>query len=225
MVEMKSAIEKLTERVVMLEGEKEAVARRVNQVEERAKKVKENLEGVEREMINGMGKAKDEAKREMKDEMKKDEERSVHIVIYGMEESKKEEANERIAEDVKKVGELAEVMEVELKGEVVVKYRLGRKREEGAKTRPLKVMIGDDETRARLMNYSAELSRVEGWKRVFVAPDLTDEEREEDRKQEKERKEEAARRTEAAKEEGRQKKSIVVGKRGKRRIIKIDDRD
>ena len=41
MVEMKSAIEKLTERVGMLEGEKEAVARRVNQVEERAEKVKE----------------------------------------------------------------------------------------------------------------------------------------------------------------------------------------
>ena len=73
MVEMKSAIEKLTERVGMLEGEKEAVARRVNQVEERAKKVKENLEGVEREMIDGMGKAKDEAKREMKDEMKNEE--------------------------------------------------------------------------------------------------------------------------------------------------------
>ena len=223
---MKATMEKLEERIEALEGEREVVAKRVGKVEKKAEKVKEELEGVEREIVSGMGKAMAEAKEKVITELKQDEIRGARIVVYGLKESDKEEKEEEGAdwkeEEKSKVKEMARVMGVELEGEVEVKFRAGKKGAgEEARPRPLIVKIADEETRAKIMKNSGKLSREEGWKRIFVSPDMTREQREAAKKVETEMREKADRETEKAKDEGRSVKYRVVGQRGSRRIIEI----
>ena len=92
-------------------------------------------------------------------------------------------------------------------------------REEGAKPRPLIVRVTDDETRERIFRNAGLLSQEERTKKVFISQDLTWQQREEDRKAEVERKEDAARRTEQAKNKGRKGRYMVVGGRGRRRVV------
>ena len=56
-------------------------------------------------------------------------------------------------------------------------------------------------------------------RRVYINPDLTPQQREEDRKKEVGLKEEAARKTEEEIANGSGKKFIVVGTRGRRRVV------
>ena len=113
---------------------------------------------------------------------------------------------------------LAEEIGVEIQGRMVVKFRAGRKKEP-EKPRPIVVKVEDDETRERLLTNARRLARKEEWKRVYVAPDMTWQQREESIKDEKKKKEEAEKKTEEAKNEGRKGKFVVVGIRGRRRIV------
>ena len=225
MKEMREAIKQLERRIEGLEGEKYVVAKRVGKVEKRADKVKEDLEGVEREIVSGMEKAMEEAKKEMKVEMWRDENNSEKIVIYGLKESDKEEKGAEWREEEKgKVKEMARVMEVALEGGVEVEFRAGRKvEEEGARPRPLIIRIANDEARAKMLRNSGRLSRVDDWKRVFVAPEMSKDQREAAKQEEKARKGEAARLTQEAKDEERAVRYIVVGRGKSRRIIEIKD--
>ena len=83
----------------------------------------------------------------------------------------------------------------------------------------------DDESRARIMRNARNLSRKDGWKRVFVAPDLTFEQREEARRQEKELREEAQKKTDDAKNEGRAVRYVVIGQRGSRHVSEVQERE
>ena len=227
MKEMKEAMDLLTRRIEVLEGEKEAVVKRVGKVEKRAVKVKEDLEGVEREIVSGMEKAMVEAKKEMKVEMRREENNSEKIVIYGLIESDKAEKGDEWREEEKgKVEEMARVMEVELEG-VEAQFRARRKiEEEGVtKPRPLIVKISNDKARAKILQNSGRLSRQADWRRVFVAPEMSREQREASRKEEKELREKATRQTDEAKDQERAVRYIVVGKRGSRRIIKVGIQD
>ena len=226
MKELRAEVDELSKRVTSLEKEKEKVTKRVVNVEEKAEKVKESIQDVEKEVASGMKTAKEEVKKEVKIEMKAQEERSANIVIYGIEESKKESVEERTAEDRIKVGEMARHVEVEVSGVVDVKYRAGKKSEEaGAKPRPMIVRVSDDETRERLLANARKLMRVEGWQRVFISPDMTWEQREEGRKIEKELRDQAEAKTAEATNEGKKGKFIVVGPRGKRRITWKEERE
>ena len=62
------------------------------------------------------------------------------------------------------------------------------------------------------------MARKEGWKKVFVAPDLTPRQREEEKKKENERKKEAEEKTEKDQEDGK-KGRWIVGKGGQRRVV------
>ena len=225
--EMKERMGKLEERIEEMEGEKEAVVKRVGRVEKKAEKAKEDLEGVEREIKSGMGKAMAEAKKEVITELKQEEIRSARIAIYGLKESEKEDEGAEWKEEEKgKVEEMARVMGVELVGEVEVRFRAGRKGVgEEARPRPLIVRIADEETRAKVMRSSGKLSREEGWKKIFVAPDMTKEQREAARKEEMELREKADSQTKTAKEEKRNVQYRVVGQRGSRRIVEIPLRE
>ena len=79
--------------------------------------------------------------------------------------------------------------------------------------------MADHETRARIFRNAYKLSRNDSTRRVFISHDLTWQQREDDRKAEAARKEEAARKTEQAKNEGRRVKWVVVGARGKRKVV------
>ena len=110
-----------------------------------------------------------------------------------------------------------------MKGEVVVKFRAGKKKDDN-KPRPMVVKITDDETRARMLNNARRLARDEVWRKVYVAPDMSWEQREEDKKREKELKEKAEAMTGKAVEEGKKGKYKVVGRRGGRRIAWEEDK-
>ena len=148
--DMKSEMKKMDDRVKVLELEKEVLAEKVERMEKGAEKVTERVEGVEKEVATGMQKAKEEVKSEVKTEMTRREGNSNNICIYGLPESKEEDAVKWRESEHKKVTEVTEQMGIQVIGEVVVKFRSGRKREEGAKPRPMIVRISDDETREKI---------------------------------------------------------------------------
>ena len=179
------------------------------------------MKGVEREVENGMKTAKEQVKKDVRNELKEQEERGMNVVVYGMSETVEEGTQKRNEEEKKKIDEMARHVGVEL-GDVEVKYRAGKKNEEpNAKPRPLIIKIKDDEARERLFANARRLSRVDGWKMVFVSPDMTWEQREEGKKIEKKMRDEAEKKTEEAVREGKKGKYIVVGQRGRRRLLWI----
>ena len=220
--DLKKMVMSMGERIATLEKEKITLEKKVEKNEVRTEKVREGLQEVGKEVENGMEKAKEEAKIGMRTEMKDQEERSVNVVIYGIEESKEEAAEKRKEEDKRHVEAVAEKIGVEIKGEIEVKFRAGKKSDGvDARPRPMIVKVVDDETRGRLLRNASRLSRVTEMKKVFIAPDLTWEQREEARKEEKKMRDEAEKKTEEAKKEGGNEKYLVVGPRGRRRIIRV----
>ena len=102
---------------------------------------------------------------------------------------------------------------------VMMAFRAGKKREEG-KPRPMIVKIQDGETRERVLANARKLAKKgEEWKRVYVAADMTWQQREEAKKQESDLREEAAQKNLKLQEEKNPGKWILVGPRGKRRIM------
>jgi hypothetical protein len=114
-------------------------------------------------------------------------------------------------------------MGVQPEGDIIVRFRAGKEREAGAKPRPLIVQVTDDETRVSLLRNAPKLARAEETKRIYVSPDLTPQQRDEERKKEVELQEKADKQTKE-KKGGEGKKFVVVGTRGKRRIIEVEDR-
>ena len=121
-------------------------------MENKTEKVKEGLAGMEKEVASGLEKAKEEVKKNVKEEMKEIEGKSSNIVLYGLKESGEQDRTKRDEEEKEKVKEIAEILKVEVKGEVVVKWRCGKKSDDAtAKPRPMVVRISDDETRENLL--------------------------------------------------------------------------
>ena len=147
------------------------------------------------------------------------EENSSNIAIYGLEETKEVDTEKWRDEEIKKVMNLVDQMGVPFDGEITIRYRGGKKREEGDKPRPLIVRVADDETRAKIFRNAPKLSRNESNRRVFISQDLTWQQREDDRKAEAARKQDAAQRNAQAITDGRKVKWVVVGARGKRKVV------
>ena len=71
--------------------------------------------------------------------------------------------------------------------ETEVKFRAGKQKEDG-KPRPLILTVKNAEKRERFLDNGRKLARKEGWKKVFVAPDLTSRQRREEKNKKNERK-------------------------------------
>ena len=200
------------------ELERKALEAKVERLEGKSDQVKDKMAGMEKEMEAGIERTKKEVRDEMETERKEREERSENVVVYGMKESEEEEAEVRKEEDKDKFLEMARQIEVEVEGTVEVKFRAGRKREDG-KPRPMIVKVENDEVRQKLLANARRLSRKEEWRMVFVSPDLTWQQREEGRKEEKKLRDEAERKNEELKNEGKEGKHVVIGPRGRRRVV------
>ena len=221
--DVKNDLKSMQDRVMVLEQEKVVLALKLERIEKGTEKVTARVEGVVKDVASGMEKAKEEVKKDVKTEMSLREANGSNIAIYGIEETKEEDEEKWREGELKKVMEITAQIGVQINGEIAIRYRAGKPREQGAKPRPLIVGVVDNETRAKIFQFAPRLSRAEKTKRVFISPDLTVQQREEDRKAETARKEEAAKRTEQAKKEKRMVKHIVVGARGRRRIIEVPD--
>ena len=220
--ELREDVAQLKKRMEKLEKDRENVLQKVSGVVEETVKVKEGLQGVEREVTSGMEKAKEAAKVEMKTEMEK-REKSENLALYGIPKSAEEDGKKRVEDDKKKVEEMMIQMGVAPRGEVDVRFRAGRERPTGdQKPRPLIITVEDDETREEMKKKARNLSKKEEWKRVFVGDDLTYEQREMARKEERENKLKAEQKKKELLDAGETGKFIVVGRRGSRRIIRVD---
>ena len=212
MVEMESQLKKS-------ELERQTLAAKVERLESKSDQVKDKVVGMEKEIEAGMERTKKEVMTEMESERKEREDRSENLVVYGMKESEADDTEVRKEEDGRRMLELAEEIGVEVRGEVAVKFRAGKRNESG-RPRPMIVKVADDETRQKLLANARRLSRKEEWKKVYVSPDLTWQQREEAREEEKKLREEAEKKTEEAKNAGRGGgKYVVVGPRGRRRVV------
>ena len=117
--------------------------------------------------------------------------------------------------------EIAAEIGVAVEGEVDPRYRAGKKNGDG-RPRPMIVRIEKDETRERLLANARRLARKEAWKKVFISPDMTYQQREQVKAEEKKLQEEVNKKTDESKNEGRGEKFIVVGRRGERHIIRVE---
>ena len=221
--EVEARMATLEDELKKAKTEREALEAKVQRMESKSDQVKDKMVGMEKEIEAGMERTKKEVRDEMESERKEREERSENVVVYGMNESEEEEAEGRKEEDKTKFLEMAREIGVEVKCGVEVKFRAGKKRED-AKPRPMIVKVGDEETRQRLLANARRLSLKDEWKRVFVSPDLTWQQREEGRKEEKRLREEAERKNEEAKNAGRAGTHVVIGPRGKRRLVWREER-
>ena len=224
MKEIRDEMKVMADKIVVLELEKEALAQKVEKIEMKADRVNDRVVGVEKEVATGMEKAKEEVRNDVKSELALREERVDRVALYGLEETKEDDSEQWKAKEKKKVEDVFRHMGVQPEGDIIVKFRAGRECEAGAKPRPLIVQLTDDETRVSLLRNAPKLARVEETKRIYVAPDLTPQQREEERKKEVELKEKAAKKTEEVKNGGGTRKYVVVGARG-RRIIDVEDRE
>ena len=215
-------MKEMANRITVLELEKESLAEKVERIEMKAERATERVVGVEKEVASGMEKAKEEVKIDVQTEMVHREEQSNNFVIYGLDETKEDDAAKWKEEEERKVKEL--MGKIGVNGEVVVKFRAGKKRAEGEKPRPVIVKAGDDEIRMNVFKNAPRLSRLDTTKRVYIAPDMTWQQREEERKKEVALREEAEKKTQEERNQGSGKKYIVVGARGRRRIVEVEER-
>ena len=93
--------------------------------------VRESVARVEKEVETGMEQAVKEAKEDMAEEMKERDDKATNLVIYGLKESKEAETEKRKEDDKQMMKELAQALEVDLEEGFEVKYRAGKKREDG----------------------------------------------------------------------------------------------
>ena len=198
------------------ELERDALKEKVGRMENKTDQVKDKVIDIEKEIEAGMEKAKAEMSQGMAKEMRDREGKISGIAIYGLKESEKETSEEQAVEDGEKAKAMIAAIEVEPQGLIEVKYRAGRRNRENDRPRPLIVKVEDDETREKILDNARRLARKEGWKEVYVSPDMTPMQREESRKEEEKLRAEAETKNEEAKKEKKKGKWVVVGRRGRR---------
>ena len=212
---IKTGMKDLENRVLALEIERDGLVAKVEAMEAKVGKCEGGIKVVEGDLV----KAKEEVKKEVKNDLREMEERSEKVVVYGLEEGMSEDGNVRKEEDLTKMKDLMKESELEGNGQEMKVFRARKKRDDG-KPRPMVVTISDAETREKILSNARRLAKKgDEWKKVFVAPDMTWEQREEAKKQETKLREEAAQKNGEEKDKEKPGKWIVVGQRGRRRIV------
>lgn len=110
------------------------------------------------------------------EEYREREARKSNIIVHNIPESKKQEAKDRLREDVQEVSSLiAEGLEIEEHVSITSAIRLGKRDED--KTRLLRVTLENVKTKRNILAKAKKLRETEKWKQVFITPDLSPKER------------------------------------------------
>ena len=222
-VEVEMRMKGIEEKLKIAELERDFLKQKVDRMENKTDQVKDKVVDMEKEIESGMEKAKMEMTQEMAKEMSNREAKSSNITVYGLKESEKEPHEEAKKEDEEKVMDMIREIGVEPQGLIEVQYRAGRVK--GERPRPTIVKVEDDETREKLMDNARKLARKDGWKDVFIALDMTPAQREESKRAEAQLRESAAKQTEEAITAGKKGKWVVVGRRGRRKLMWWEERE
>ena len=186
------------------------IDRQNNTIAELEKKVAEGNKVVE--------KCKDDATAAVRAEISELDERKSNLVVYGLPESAAADAEAKMAEDNVKVTEIVEAVEA-ADCKFAVKHRAGKPMPD--KVRPLIISFDTPQMRDKVILNAKKLSGKDKFKKVYLAPDLTKRQREDDAAKEAELKAEAnAKNEDLSDEEKNSFEYRVVGPRGKRRIGK-----
>ena len=145
----------------------ESMMRRLEKREEEFDKRVENIENLIEQKVN-----------ERFDERVAKESRKTNIIIHGLKESKKNDPKARKDEDLKEVQQIAAALNASVKVSGCI--RLGARQEKVK--RPLKVELKTVGEKVALLKASRGLRSVKKYEKVFINPDLTPKERENDKK-------------------------------------------
>jgi hypothetical protein len=143
-------------------------------------KVKDSVTPAVQECIAGLVKTQELDKAEEREI----EVRKTSVIIHGMPESNSETASERQESDLLRVTAMLDELSVK-DAKVDKLFRLGKKpTDDDTRTRPLKVVFGNEETKISTITKAKNLRLKEegGWEKVFVHQDLTPKQREQRRK-------------------------------------------
>jgi uncharacterized coiled-coil protein SlyX len=179
------------------------------------KKVAEGAEGVQR--------AKEDATAAVRAELSQLEDRKSNIVVYGLTESSSEDAEVRKTEDNNLVKELFDVIEA-VNTKFNVKHRAGKRVAD--KIRPVIIIcfvisFETPEVKETVLAKAKNLAGKEKFKKVFLAPDMTKRQREDEWDKEVQMREEVKQKNlEMTEEEKKESEWRLVGMRGKRRLVK-----
>ena len=229
--DFESRLARVETEVDRLKIENALLTEKIEKNQNKTEQVREGIVRVEKDVEKQMEKTVTEVEEKMKKEMGERNERSENLVVYGLKEAADSTPDQGKADDLVKVIEMASQIDVAVDDDVEVRWRAGRK-EEG-KVRPLIIKVAKPETRTKMLANARFLRRREGWERVYIDQDLTKKQREEGKMEEERLKREAEERNapkirEAGEEEEEQGegggKWIVVGRRGKQRLVREQER-
>lgn len=149
-------------------------------------------------------------------ELREQEARKNNVVVHNMEESDEANSDSRKEHDMENLKNLAGQLGVSFsRDKVQFMKRLGKKTD--GKIRPLLIGMKETESKEQFLDKARTLvDKDEPWCDVFLCPDLTPKQREEDENARKECEKKNAERTE---EEALNYEYRVVGKKGQRRIV------
>jgi len=146
-------------------------------------KIDHKIEGIKHEVKNSIAKqVKDEIIEEIKEEEEK-KKRQKNLVVYKIEESTNENKEERELEDKEKCLNLMNrCLEIKVENNDIEKLvRLGRRNENN---RPLLVIMREKDKKYEILSNASKLrnAQEEEHRKVYISPDLTIKQREENKK-------------------------------------------
>lgn len=165
-------------------------------------------------------KNKDEATAAVRAEIVELDERKNNVVVFGLAESEAADVAAKQAEDNVKVSDLFETIEAQ-DCKFTVKHRAGKPNADKNKPRPLIVNLESVAKKDVILSKARNLKGKLNYTKVFIAPDWTKRQREDDRlKEDKLKKEAEDKNKERTEDEENEFFWKVVGPKGKRRVAK-----
>ena len=108
------------------------------------------------------------------DENKERNKKEKNIIVFGLEESKKDTITEKKEEDISRVNKICEALSLE-NADLEAVFRLNAK--DKNKPKPLVMVLKNKETRNKFLYASKSLKSSDDYKSVFLCPDLTESQR------------------------------------------------
>ena len=165
-------------------------------------------------------KTKDDATAAVRAEIAELDERKNNVVVFGLGESEAADIEARQADDNVKVAEIFETIDAN-DCKFTVKHRAGKPTGDKAKPRPLIINFDSTPMKEKVMDKAKNLKGKEKFAKVFLSPDLTKRQRENEKAKEESLKKEAEEKNRQLTEEEKAEFFWkVVGPKGKRRVAK-----
>ena len=219
-----SGLRKIEGRVSAVEAKLDEHDSAIDAVNEKVKILEQNCLKANDEIAKVESGVHDKASDVIFTEMRERESRMCNAIVHGLQEPDLQikDKDIRIANDMKKIQNLFDEMEADIKADDEVKFarRLGERPSSTAEPRPLLIGFKICSTRNDLLKNARKLADndVEEWKKVSVVADLTKRQREEENKM---RKEAESLNSNRSVDEIKNWEWKVVGRRGDRHLVKM----